>query len=238
MDRRSRDLDARQIETLKKLSESAMRLVSLRRKHGTSLFAAAVNIGSDAVTISDATLPEPRILYANSSYLELTGLKYEEAIGKPFFHPCPVEIGERFREALREARPDVADCQRETAAGRLFETITLVPYVDENCQTVYCVMMHRNRTAEREAEIQKDQLHAMQTTMRSINHVVLNFMNAAALFRSQMEGKAESVSLMQFAMAIENTRAQLVSLAAMPEFKERKTPFGFTMLDPDAAPGG
>jgi PAS domain S-box-containing protein len=238
IDREPRDLTNEQIETLKKLSESAMRLVSLRRKHGSPLFAAAVDVSSDAIAISDATQPEPTILYANHSYLDLTGLKYQDVIGKPFFYPCPVETGERFREALREARPDVVDCDLQGASGRLFETITFIPYLDEECKVVYCVMVHRDRTAEKESETQRDQLHAMKTTLRSINHVILNFMNAATLFRSQMEGKVAALSLMQFDVALENTRAQLVTLAAMPEFKERKTPFGFTMLDPDAAPGG
>jgi GAF domain-containing protein len=89
LDRVPRQLDEQQKAALERLGESAARILELRRKDGSSLFAAAANISTDGIAITDATHPGCPIVYVNRSFLHLTECKYHEVIGRDYLFPCP-----------------------------------------------------------------------------------------------------------------------------------------------------
>jgi PAS domain S-box-containing protein len=232
MDRKPRAIAPKELAILRKLADTAMRIVALRRHPGPAIFATAVNLASDPVAIADTSSAEPAILYVNRSFLAFAGCRYHEAIGKPFAYPCPPDVAGRLHAAVQQSHPMSVECDYEFQSVRRRENVTVIPYLSEHGTPVYSITLHRDLSASKEADAQLHQLHAMQTTLRSINHLVLNFLNAASLFRQTAEGRMEKLALSQFESAIENTRAQLAELASMQEFRERKTPFGFTLLDP------
>jgi PAS domain-containing protein len=232
LDRKPRSLSKGQAEALATLAESASRLVELRARHRSGVFAAAVNFSSDAIAVADVKDGEPTILYANKSFLLFAQCKYHEAIGRPFAYPCPPETATALQPALTNPAPSTVECEYDLQGSRRSDRMTVIPYIDEQCHVLYWIVIHREITLLKQAERDRHQLHAMQTTVRSINHIVLNFLNAAALFKQSAAGIVDTTTQTQFELAIQNTRLQLAALAQMEEFKERKTPFGFTVLDP------
>lgn len=219
MDRRPRTLDVQQVDILRKLTRSAERLLMLRRARGAALFATALHSSSDPIAIADAT-DDPRILYVNRAFSTMSRCSYHEAIGQPFHFPFPVDTRERFLLALRELRTETIESDNATA--------TMIPYVDERKRAVYCVILYRDLSP-----LRQERLHAMRTTVRSCNHVMLNFLNAAMMLRQAVDDRVDRATLLQFDLALGATRARLAELSSMTEFKERKTSLGFMLLDPD-----
>ena len=127
-----------------------------------------------------------------------------------------------------------SQCRRKDGATR-WARVTFVPYVDAKGRLVYLVAVHRDITDIREAETQSQQLYAMKTTMATIAHVVNNFLNSAALYSSMVDAKVQVDPVMQraFASALEDTRSKLTAINRMSSFKDRRTPFGFSLLDGD-----
>jgi PAS domain S-box-containing protein len=232
-----RRLTAEQARTLNALADSATRLLNLRRNLGVAVYAKAVDMTSDGVTISAASSTGTSIVYANESFLRFTGYQYHEAINQPCAFPavnsCP-EVARALEQASAKGQMTTAECRFRTKAGDLcWDRVSFVPYVDEKGKLVYMVAVHRDITLQKEAELQVQQLHAMRTTMATVDHVVKNFMNAAQLYSMQVaSGKQiEPKTQQAFDAALENTRAQLAAIHGMPAFKDRRTPFGFSLLD-------
>ena len=237
LDAEPRCLDERQATALKTLAASAMRVLELRQKMGVAVFAKAVDMTSDGITISSLSSGELRIMYSNESFLQMTGFDYLETIDQSPIFPVGTECHDAqnaFLEAMSTNQMRTVECQFRKKNGELrWARITFVPYVDDTHSLLYFVGVYRDITAVRETELQSQQLHAMKTTMASVAHVVKNFLNSAQLYSAQVNaqlGVDKSLQL-SFEEALENTRAQLAAIDRMSRFKDRPTPFGFSVLD-------
>lgn len=87
---------------------------------------------------------------------------------------------------------------------------------------------------------QAQQLHAMQTTLATVDHVMRNFMNAAQLYSTHVSSGKSIDGRMQeaFQSALDRTRKDLSSLRQLSMFKDRPTPFGVTLLDTEHGENG
>lgn len=235
-----RRLTAEQAKTLAVLADNCMRVLNLRRNLGAAVFAKAVDMTSEGVTISPSSSNGASIIYANQSFLRFTGYLYQEAIGQPCTFPtgdhCP-NVPRAVEQAAAKGQMTTAECHFRKKTGEMvWDRVSFIPYVDEHCNLVYMVAIHHDVTREKEAELQLQQLHVMRTTLATIDHVVKNFMNAAQLYSFQVASGNPVDARMQnaFDAALGNTRTQLAAIHGMSAFKDRRTPFGISVLDPEA----
>jgi PAS domain S-box-containing protein len=232
-----KSLNPQQRAALGVLANSVMRVLKLRQDVRVAVFARAVDMASDGVTISNASAGELTIMYANEGFLELTGYAYVEVVNRPAIFPLEWSCQDAVEAVLyaeTKGKTTTVECQFRRKDGETrWARVTFVPYVDSKGRLVYLVAVHRDITAIREAEAQSQQLYAMRTTMATIAHVVNNFLNSAALYSSMVDAKAQVDPVMQraFSSALEDTRSRLSAINRMSSFKERPTPFGFSLLD-------
>ncbi len=233
-----RTLTPDQTNNLRVLAESALRVMDLRRSAGVAVFAKAVDMTSDGVTIAAAAPGGgATTIYANESFLRFTGYEYHQAVNQVCTFPIPsgrTDVQRAFESAYINGRMTTVEAQFQTPQGQtLWDRISFVPYVDDRGGLVYVVAIHRDISAEKELQQQAQQLHAMRTTLATIDHVVRNFMNAAQLYSHQAAtGKSiDPATQESFDSALQKTRRQLSAIAGMTEFKDRPTPFGISVLD-------
>src|SRR3954452_11856468 len=234
-----RTLNVQQKAALGVLANSVMRVLKLRQDVRVAVFARAVDMASDGITIASTASDELTIMYANESFLQLTGYAYVEVMNRPALFPLESNCAEAadavlYAETKGKTTTIESQFRRKDGAMR-WARITFVPYVDAKGRLVYLVAVHRDITDVREAETQSQQLYAMRTTMATIAHVVNNFLNSAALYSSVVDAKAQIDPMMQraFSSALEDTRSKLTAINRMSSFKDRPTPFGFSLLDVD-----
>jgi PAS domain S-box-containing protein len=239
IDSMPRTLNVQQRAALGVLANSVMRVLKLRQNVRVAVFARAVDMASDGVTICSASAGELTIMYANESYLNLTGYAYVEVMNRSALFPLDSNCTEAVDAVLyaeTKAKTTTVESQFRRKDGETrWARVSFVPYVDGTGRLVYLVAVHRDITDSRVAEAQSQQLYAMRTTMATIAHVVNNFLNSAALYSSMVDAKAQIDPTMQraFASALEDTRSKLTAINRMSSFKDRPTPFGFSLLDVD-----
>ena len=238
-DTKPRYLTAKQTETLSQLAEGAMRVLNLRRTMRVAVYARAVDMTSDGVSIATPSANGAVIVHANESFLRFTGYRYHEVVGQPCTFPaglaCP-GVSEALEQASKEGQMTTVECHFRKQDGQMvWDRVSFVPYVDEHDQLIYIVAVHRDISSQKSAEMQVQQLHAMRTTLATVDHVVKNFMNAAQLYSLQVaSGKNVDANTQHaFDVALNNTRVQLAAIHRMPAFKARPTPFGVSLLDHD-----
>ncbi len=236
-----RKLTEVQSRTLRILAESALRVLDLRRNSGVALFAKAVDMTSDGVIISD-TAPDGsiRILYANESFLQFTGYSYHDVINQPCTFPASAiqSVQQALESALQNAQATTVEAKFQTASkALLWDRISFVPYVDQDSSLKYMVAIHRDISVAKEVERQAQQLHAMQTTLATVDHVMRNFMNAAQLYSTHVSSGKSIDGRMQetFQSALDRTRKDLSSLRQLSMFKDRPTPLALPFLIPNTA---
>lgn len=228
-------LDESQLRSLEALAASAMRVLELRKNLGIGVFAKAVALTSDGVTIADGSMT---MMFANQSFLKLSGFRYVDIIDRPPTFPLDsdcIQVKEAF-EAAKTGQMKSADCRLRRRDGTsLWIRVSFVPYVDEKNGLRYLVSVYRDISTAKEADAQAQHLYAMRTTMATIAHVMKNFLNSAQLYSAQVTSQYPVDGSLQqsFTAAMENTRAQLTAIDRMSRFKERPTPFGVSMLDTD-----
>lgn len=232
-----RHLTDDQTEILKVLANNALRIMGVRRSMGMTVFARAVDVASDGITIAAPSGIDATIIYANESFLRFTRREYHQVINQlstfPFLNPGG-DVEKAYHLAHGEARMATAECRFEDASGAvLWDRVTFVPYIDDHGVLIYIVAIHRDVTAEKELELQSQQLHAMRTTLATVEHVIRNFMNTARLYSVQAcTGQPVGAETQDaFDAAMEKTRHQLSAISGMTTFKDRPTPFGVSILD-------
>jgi len=88
---------------------------------------------------------------------------------------------------------------------------------------------------EREAEIQAQRLRVLKATMRSVHHIVNNFLNSLQLFRLDAEDTLPQESLDLLDELVQETSAKLQVLGDLETTPEKPTPIGIC-IDYDSPP--
>jgi PAS domain S-box-containing protein len=235
-----RSLTEQQAETLRLLAHSALRILRLRKHSSVAVFAKAVDMTSDGVTISapgEEPGGGPTIVYANEAFLRLTGYDYHQVINQACTFPVApgrTDVQRAFETAYMNGTMATVEAQFENSFGStLWDRISFVPYVDSRGVLQYVVGIHRDITAQKDMELQANQIHVMRTTLATVDHVIRNFMNAAQLYSSRVnDGQPVEPGLQaSFDAAMQKTRQQLTALQGLTSFRDRATPFGVSLLD-------
>ena len=176
----ARTLNAQQAYALQQLADNAMRMLNLRRNLGVAVYAKTVDMTSDGVTIATPSTSGLLIVHANESFLHFTGYRYQEAIGQPCHFPtgnqCP-SVSESLQEACAKGQMTTVECHFRRKSGEMvWDRLSFVPYTDEHNKLLYVVAVHRDISYQRNAEVQAQQLHAMRTTLATVDHVVTDLM--------------------------------------------------------------
>src|SRR3712207_10345 len=111
----------------------------LRQRGG--LFVEAVRATRMAMALTDPTLPGNPIVFANQSFLDLSGYAMEEVLGQqPHFMNGPEtdpDDAERFRRILAEDRDGVIETVQYAKDGRRFvATVLLTAFKDDEGTTL------------------------------------------------------------------------------------------------------
>lgn len=237
-----RRLTSQQADTLNLLAQSAMRIIKLRKHTSVAVFAKAVDMTSDGVTISAAhsESSDPTVVYANEAFLRFTGYDYHQVINQSCTFPVAAgrsDVQRAFETAYLTSTMTTVEAQFTNLFGSsLWDRISFVPYVDGRGVLQYVVAIHRDISAQKEMERQTDQMHAMRTTLATVDHVIRNFMNAAQLYSTTVSSGQQIDPAMQgiFDAAMQKTRQQLTALHGLTSFRDRSTPFGISLLDTDS----
>jgi PAS domain S-box-containing protein len=184
-----RELTRDQAENLRALAQSAMRILDLRREHGSALFAKAAEETPVGITVVDVRSHDRPFLYVNRRFCEMTGYSYHELIGRD-----ARSIGEKHTDwSAVEQR--IANKETVTVEFVLqgkgthlcWDRFSALPYLSKNGDLLYVLGLHLDITADKEIEVERQQLQAVRATMHQVNDIVLNFMNNLQLYRMHME---------------------------------------------------
>ena len=229
-----------QLDILRALGRSAMHVLDLRRKHGCAVLPELPFACTPGVTIADAGLPGRPLIFANKAFCEMTGYSYAELIGQPCPFLAKVERStwDAIEQSLANKKPLSVDVSSHTKAGELlWNQLSLIPYLDSQGTLLYVAAVYRDITVHKRFEVQRQKLHAMRTTMATVNDIVFNFMNNLRWYRMQMEDewKADAQILTEFDGIFEETMSKLGAINGLEAFKEKLNGSGSTFLDTAAA---
>lgn len=228
LDRVAREVTDEQAASLRALARSAMCLLDLRRKHASSVLARAAEGTVEGITIADGSLPDLPLIFANRAFCEMTGYSCHEVIGRNcrFLQGDGTDQGAVavLHDGLARRVRTTADILNYTKSGRPFwNRVSLLPFLDTKGDLLYVVGLQYDITAQKEAEVKRLQLQALHATMRTVNDIVLNFMNNLQLYRHRMEQdwQVNLAILQQFDSIFDETLARLSSINQLPAYRQR-----------------
>ena len=238
IDRKPRALTPDQTAQLKVLAESARLLVDMRASPMGEIFEKAAAATIEGFTVADARKPDMPLIFANEAFYKITGYTEEEVLGRNcrFLQGAgtnPKDL-QTIKESLQAKQKCVVELRNYTKAGKEFwNRLTIIPLVDRNGELTYAVGLQADITEAKEAELARQQLFGMTTTMNTVNHIVLNFMNNLQLYRMEMEQtwKVQAGILQEFDSIFEDTRAELSKINALTSFKSKIAVPGIAVLD-------
>ena len=142
---------------------------NLRLKGG--LFVEAVRATRMAMAVTDPALPGNPIVFANQSFLKLSGYSMEEVLGQqPYFmngEDTDPDDSARFEEALRNDQDDLVETIQYRKDGTRFVASVLVSaFKDEMGNTVHHFMSWLDVTRRTNAENRVSLLQQAQAALR------------------------------------------------------------------------
>ena len=140
------------------------------RKRG-GIFVEAIRATRMAMALTDPTLPGNPIVFANRSFLDLSGYAMEEVLGQqPYFMNGPgtdPEDAERFRAILEEDRDGVVETVQYAKDGRRFvATVLLSAFKDDAGRTLHHFLSWCDVTRRVDAEANAAALCKAQAALR------------------------------------------------------------------------
>lgn len=140
------------------------------RQHG-GIFVEAVRATRMAMALTDPSLPGNPIVFANQSFLDLSGYSMEEVLGQqPYFMNGPEtdpEDAERFRRILEADEDGVVETVQYGKDGRRFvATVLLTAFKDEAGKTLHHFLSWADVTRRVDAEEEADELRETQAALR------------------------------------------------------------------------
>lgn len=135
------------------------------------VFVEAVRATRVAMVLTDPALPGNPIVFANQSFLDLTGYSMEEVLGQqPHFMNGPdtdPEDSERFRQILADDRDGVVETIQYAKGGRRFvAAVLLSAFKDEEGRTLHHFLTWTDITRRAAAEGEAADLKTTQAALR------------------------------------------------------------------------
>ncbi len=141
----------------------------LRREGG--VFVDAVRATRMAMAITDPTLPGDPIVFANESFLKLSGYRMDEVLGQQphFLNGAGTDPNDaaRFAEALRNDQDDLVETvQYRKNGSRFVATVLLSAFKNDEGQTIHHLLSWLDVTRRVDAEGQVADLRKTQSLLR------------------------------------------------------------------------
>ena len=238
IDAEPRELTPAQMDAVRALGRSAMRILDLRRRYASAVMAKAEDVSISGMTIADAGTPDLPLIFANRSFCTMTGYNYADVFGRPCLFLTDgisdAETVARISTCLASKQSTTAEVLLRTKSGKeIWSSLVLIPYLDSNSAMLYVACIYHDITALKEVEIQRQQLKAMRATMSTVNDTVLNFMNSLHWYRMQMEEEwtADPKILYEFDLIFQETLSKLDAINGLSVFKQKETGAGPALLD-------
>ncbi|MBB3909548.1 PAS domain S-box protein [Sphingomonas desiccabilis] len=154
----------------------------LRQRGG--IFVEAVRATRMAMALTDPTLPGNPIVFANPSFLDLTGYSMDEVLGQqPHFMNGPdtdPEDAERFRRILEADQDGVVETVQYAKDGRRFvATVLLSAFKADDGRTLHHFLSWADVTRRVDAEEDAAGLRATQAALRESEERLRQFGEAA-----------------------------------------------------------
>lgn len=154
---------------------------ALRLKGG--IFVEAVRATRMPMAVTDPTLPGNPIVFANSSFLKLSGYRMEEVLGQqPYFLNGPdtdPHDAARFEEALRGDQDDIVETfQYRRDGSRFLASVLLSAFKDESGKTVHHFLSWLDVTRRHDAESRVSLLQQAQAALRQSEDRVRDVLNS------------------------------------------------------------
>lgn len=136
------------------------------------VFVEAVRATRVAMVLTDPALPGNPIVFANQSFLDLSGYTMEEVLGQqPYFMNGPdtdPEDAERFRQILAEDQDGAVETIQYTKNGRRFvATVLLSAFKDEHGRALHHFLTWTDVTRRTAAESEVADLKTTQAALRA-----------------------------------------------------------------------
>ena len=149
---------------------------------------------SDGILIFDAKGKNIPLVYLNKSISKLLGYRNAELIGKsPQFLENSVSLSSdlyKLRNSFSQKSRCTTDLFIKKKNGKnIFCRIVVTPIPDSNGSTDAFVCVLRDITEIRKNLINNLQLSVVESTLRTVNDIVFNYMNNTQLFRMECEEK-------------------------------------------------
>ena len=149
-------------------SDAQAAIETLRQRGG--IFVEAVRSTRMAMALTDPTLPGNPIVFANQSFLDLSGYSMEEVLGQqPYFMNGPgtdSKDAARFRQILEEDRDGVIESVQYAKDGHRFvATILLSAFKDGDGKTIHHFLSWSDVTRRVDAEEEADELRRAKAAL-------------------------------------------------------------------------
>ncbi len=199
----------------------------------------AVEITPEVITISDPSLPDNPLIYANEAFYARTGYGPDEVLGRNcrFLRGPGTDPGEtaRLRKAVRAREACVVELLNYRKDGSAFwNRLSVVPLRNVRGEVTHFAGFQSDITDIREGAQARAQFRAMQATMQSVNDIVRNFLNQMQLLRLTLETSGQTEELADYDRIVCATLNRLQVLCAVPEYREREIVPGLVVVDTSA----
>jgi PAS domain S-box-containing protein len=196
----------------------------------------AVEVTPEVITISDPSLPDNPLIYANEAFYTRTGYGPDEVLGRNcrFLRGPGTDLGEatRLRSAIRNRRPCVVELLNYRKDGSAFwNRLSVVPLTNARGEVTHFAGFQSDITDIREGAQARAQFRAMQATMQSVNDIVRNFLNQMQHFRVELDSSGKTEELAEYDRIVCATLDRLQVLCSVPEYREREIGPGLVVLD-------
>jgi PAS domain S-box-containing protein len=184
---------------------------------------------SEGIVIIDASKVNLPILFINKGFKKITGYKSNELIGKGyklFQNEKSTHTNiKKFNDSFLERKNVTTDLYLKKSNDQFCYCRISISYIpDKSNNYGYFLLVVRDITEIRKAMINEMKLDVVNATLRSVNDIVLNYMQGLLLFRTDCEAYCTSpkVRFELFDKQYNVTLKNLTKLNQMREYKERR----------------
>ena len=187
-------------------------LAAHRRREQLELYERAMDGAIVGITLSDASLPDLPITYANDGFCSMTGYDRTEALGRN----CRFLQGEetdpetvaRIHEAIDAEEPVSLDIRNYRKSGEMFwNSLDITPITDDDGEVTHFLGIHQDVTALREDRAK------LSVFDRILRHNIRNKLNVVVGHAQWIRDHAVAADQTRRGRKIEEAAADLLELS-------------------------